>query len=136
MTETASRTQAAQQPLVVFDGDCAFCTASVGFIRERIGPDVEFAPWQRLDLAALGLTEQQVETAVQWIDGDKGRASGARACALLLRRAAQPWRAVGTIMLIPPVSWFAAALYPPRRQESAAPTRRHPGLRLPSPKQD
>ncbi|WP_330185843.1 DUF393 domain-containing protein [Nocardia sp. NBC_01503] len=42
---------------------------------------------------------------------DSSRASGARAGALLLRRAAQPWRAVGAIMLNPPISWLAAALY-------------------------
>ncbi|MGW4125821.1 thiol-disulfide oxidoreductase DCC family protein [Nocardia sp. NPDC004711] len=111
MTDSIFTTQTAARPLVVFDGDCAFCTASVDRIRNRIRPDVEFVPWQRLDLPALGLTEQQVESAVQWIDGEGGRASGARAGALLLRRAAQPWRAVGTIMLIPPVSWLAAMVY-------------------------
>ncbi|MEV0247401.1 DUF393 domain-containing protein [Nocardia sp. NPDC050712] len=96
---------------MIFDGDCAFCTSSVDFIRARIRPDIDFSPWQRLDLAALGLTEQQAQTAVQWIDGTDGRASGARAFALLLRRASLPWRAVGTIMLVPPINWLAAALY-------------------------
>ncbi|WP_330180943.1 DUF393 domain-containing protein [Nocardia sp. NBC_01503] len=61
MTESAFTPQSARRPLVVFDGDCAFCTASVDFIRHRIGPDVDFTPWQRIDLPALGLTEQQVE---------------------------------------------------------------------------
>ncbi|MFE9577327.1 thiol-disulfide oxidoreductase DCC family protein [Nocardia sp. NPDC006044] len=99
------------RPLVIFDGDCAFCTSSVDFIRDRIRPDIDFAPWQRLDLVALGLTRHQVEKAVQWIDGAGSRASGARAFALLLRRASRPWRAVGALMLIPPINWLAAALY-------------------------
>ncbi|MFC9439000.1 thiol-disulfide oxidoreductase DCC family protein [Nocardia sp. NPDC057030] len=99
------------RPLVIFDGDCAFCTSSVDFIRTRIRPDVDFAPRQRLDLAALGLTEDQAEQAVQWIDGAGSRAAGARAFALLLRRATRPWRAVGALMLVPPVSWLAAGLY-------------------------
>ncbi|MFE3190320.1 thiol-disulfide oxidoreductase DCC family protein [Nocardia sp. NPDC059240] len=111
MTGSVGFTGTTGRPLVVFDGDCAFCTASVERIRERIRPEVEFVAWQRLDLAALGLTEQQVESAVQWIDGDGGRAAGARAGALLLRRAALPWRVVGTVMLIPPVSWVAAGVY-------------------------
>ncbi|CAM4508128.1 DUF393 domain-containing protein [Nocardia ninae] len=109
---SASATPAATaRPVVIFDGDCAFCTSSVDFIRARIRPDVDFAPWQRLDLAALGLTEHQAEKAVQWIDGAENRASGARAFGLLLRRASRPWRAVGTLMLIPPINWLADALY-------------------------
>ncbi|WP_067574843.1 thiol-disulfide oxidoreductase DCC family protein [Nocardia acidivorans] len=109
MTESAFTTRAARPP-VVFDGDCAFCTTSVNFIRDRIKPDVDFAAWQRLDLPALGLTREQTENAVQWIDGGT-RASGARAGALLLRRADPPWRALGTLMLIQPISWLAAAAY-------------------------
>lgn len=132
--ESAFSAPVFERPLVVFDGDCAFCTASVDRIRDRIRPDVDFIPWQRLDLPALGLTEQQVESAVQWIDGEGGRASGARAGALLLRRAARPWRAVGRLMLIPPISWIAAALY----RIVAANRHRLPGgtpaCALPSPK--
>ncbi len=111
MMESVFGLRSAARPLVVFDGDCAFCTASVDRIRNRIRPDVEFVPWQRLDLPALGLTEEQVENAVQWIGSDGGRASGARAGAMLLRRAARPWRLLGTVMLIPPFSWVAAVVY-------------------------
>lgn len=110
MTTSASTPRQFSRPLVVFDGDCAFCTTSVHVIRDRIKPEADFVPWQRLDLTSLELTEEQVERAVQWLDDD-GRASGAKAVALLLQRAARPWRAVGRIMMLPPFSWLAAAVY-------------------------
>ncbi|MFI6172162.1 DCC1-like thiol-disulfide oxidoreductase family protein [Nocardia sp. NPDC051052] len=97
--------------LLVFDGDCAFCTSSVDTIRARIRPDVDFEPWQWLELSELGLTEEQVDRSVQWLNGEGGRASGAKAFAKVLLHAAWPWRIAGMIMLVPPVSWLAGAVY-------------------------
>ncbi|MCK9896257.1 thiol-disulfide oxidoreductase DCC family protein [Frankia sp. AgB32] len=99
------------RPLVVFDGDCGFCTTSVRVIRERIRPAVDFEAWQRLDLTAVGLTVDEVTRAVQWVGPDGTRASGAAAFARLLGRAARPWRMVGRVLRMPPVSWIAAGSY-------------------------
>lgn len=101
------------RPLLVFDGDCGFCSGSVGVLRDRIGPDVDFEPWQRLDLAALGLTQEQVTRSVWLVEGAGAapRSSGAAAFARVLLRAARPWRVVGRLLLLPPVSWCAAAVY-------------------------
>jgi predicted DCC family thiol-disulfide oxidoreductase YuxK len=107
---TATR-RTAGRPLLVYDGDCAFCTRAVNVIRDRIAPDVDFEPWQRLPLSELGLTERQVDRAVQWIGTDGGRASGATAFAHMLLRAGRPWRVAGRLMAAPPVSWLAAAVY-------------------------
>ena len=46
-------------PVLVFDGDCAFCSTSARFVSERLRrspADYAVEPWQRLDLDALGLT--------------------------------------------------------------------------------
>ncbi|THJ75198.1 thiol-disulfide oxidoreductase DCC family protein, partial [Candidatus Frankia alpina] len=105
----AQRGQA--RPLLVYDGDCAFCTRCVEAIRARIRPAVDFRPWQELDLPGLGLTEQQVGRAVQWIGAESSRASGAAAFARVLSRADRQWQLLGTVMRVPPVSWLAAAGY-------------------------
>ena len=52
---------AAPLPVLVFDGDCAFCTTSAGVITRRLRrspDDYAVQPWQHLDLDALGLTPE------------------------------------------------------------------------------
>jgi predicted DCC family thiol-disulfide oxidoreductase YuxK len=101
-------------PTLVFDGDCAFCTSSVQWIKRWCQPAVRFVPWQQLDLAAHGLTEEQVTSAVQWLRPRTSEGpvpSGAAAIGRMLLRARWPFRPVGALMLVPPVSWLAAGVY-------------------------
>ncbi len=95
---------------LVFDGDCAFCTSSVR-AAHRLGlrPDVVIA-WQFADLAALGLTEEQCASALQWVSGSRV-ASGHEAVARMMLAGPLPWRPIGLLLLTPPVSWVAARLY-------------------------
>ena len=96
---------------LVYDGDCAFCTSSVGFLRRlRLRAGIVIA-WQHADLAALGLTEQQCSAKLQWVD-DSGRiSSGHEAVARLLLASARPWRVLGALLLMPPFSWVGARVY-------------------------
>ena len=57
-------------PLLVTDGDCGFCTRSIEWGRKRIRRLPVAVPYQRADLAALGLDEAACRTAVQFVDGD------------------------------------------------------------------
>lgn len=95
---------------LVYDGDCAFCTSAVNAMtKAHLSADV-MVPWQRADLAALGLTEAQCRDAVQLVE--PGRISaGHRAFGRLLLQAALPWRPLGALVLLPPFSWLAAWLY-------------------------
>jgi predicted DCC family thiol-disulfide oxidoreductase YuxK len=104
-------TGAGGRPLLVYDGDCAFCTRSVLWIQRRIAPAVDFAPWQGLDLAGLGLTRGQVDKAVQWVGPGGERAAGARAFARVLGRAGRWSRIGGRLLALPPASWIAAGGY-------------------------
>lgn len=104
---------AVTEPTLVFDGDCGFCTSSVRWLERRCRPAVAFVPWQRLDLEANGLTRDEVTRAVQWLPASPAAPvrSGAAAAARTLLRSRWPWRAVGALMLVPPISWIAAAAY-------------------------
>ena len=110
---TAVRRPAAVLPTLVFDGDCGFCTASVHLLESWCRPAARVVPWQMLDLAAHGLTEQQVSRAVQWlpVSADAPIRSGAAAVARVLLRSRWPWRPIGALMLVPPISWLAAGAY-------------------------
>jgi predicted DCC family thiol-disulfide oxidoreductase YuxK len=99
-----------QRPVLVYDGDCAFCT-SCARVLERIGPDAEIVPWQLTDLAELGITEQQAADAVQWVEVDGTVRSGHEAIAAILTTAAAIWRVIGRVMLLPVISWTAAKVY-------------------------
>lgn len=98
-------------PILVYDGDCGFCSACVRLIRRRIHPGVRAVPWQRTDLSQLGATRQQAERAVLWVSRDGSIHAGAMAIAHLLLDAGAPWAQVGAAIRIPPIRWFAAGTY-------------------------
>lgn len=96
-------------PVLVFDGDCGFCTRSAEFGRRHLGVDI--VAWQRADLDALALTEAECEQAVQWVAGDGQVSSGAAAVAAALRTGRWWWRALGVTLSLPGVRWVAARVY-------------------------
>ncbi|GGK30404.1 hypothetical protein GCM10010124_23980 [Pilimelia terevasa] len=97
--------------LLVYDGDCGFCTRCVEFARAQVRPQVRMAPWQQLDLAAWGLTRAQCLAAAQWCGTDGGRAAGPVAIAHALRTAPNWWRHVGALLAAAPVRWLAWPVY-------------------------
>ncbi len=98
-------------PTLVYDGDCAFCSACARFIERRIPTRATLVPWQFADLAALGLTRAQVEEAVQWVEDDGTVASGPDAVALLLRDAGRLWEVPGRALQLGPVRLAAWPAY-------------------------
>ncbi len=102
--------EADARPVLVFDGDCAFCTNCVRGL-ERIGPRARIVAWQLTDLPALGLTEEQAAAAVQWVGIDGSVRGGHEAIAAALVSAGGPWRRLGQLLLAPGVTWIAARAY-------------------------
>ncbi|GAA3147906.1 DCC1-like thiol-disulfide oxidoreductase family protein [Planomonospora alba] len=96
--------------MLIYDGDCAFCTASVRFAERWIGVRARVTPWQLADLPALGTTAERADREVLWIE--HGRVyGGAQAAARLLVAAGGPWRALGHALRVPPLRWAAHGLY-------------------------
>jgi predicted DCC family thiol-disulfide oxidoreductase YuxK len=109
MDENA-RMSGRELPVLVFDGDCAFCTNCARFL-ERIGPDAEIVAWQLADLAELGITAEQASDAVQWVEVDGAVRSGHEAIAAVLSTAGPIWKLFGRLILLPGVSWLTARAY-------------------------
>jgi predicted DCC family thiol-disulfide oxidoreductase YuxK len=97
-------------PVLVYDGDCAFCSSSARFLA-RIGPDAEIVAWQQTDLDALGLTEEAASAAVQWVEIDGTVRSGHEAIAAALRSAGGVWAPISRVLLAPGISPIAAGAY-------------------------
>ena len=98
-------------PVLLFDGDCAFCTAAVEWAQRWIQPHVPMVAWQFVDLAALGLTPEQCQTSIQWVRAPGSAATEAVAAAELLRSGSAPWPLVGRVMAAKPVIGVANAAY-------------------------
>jgi len=94
--------------VLIFDGDCGFCTASARWIEERGAP---VAAWQTLELDEYPLTVAEVDQAAWWIDASGERRRGHLAIGHALIAAGGAWRLIGVLLLNPPVSWLARPVY-------------------------
>lgn len=105
-----ARADVALQPLLVFDGDCGFCTACTDWLAARLARQVRIEPYQVLDLGDLGLAEADVSHYAWWLDGEI-RARGHRAIGHALRACRAPWPLLGRLILTPPFSWLGRPVY-------------------------
>jgi len=90
--------------VLVYDGDCGFCTSAARWAGG------ERAAWQELGagrLARLGLTVEEARDAAWWVD-ETGRYRGH----LAIGHALAERSPLGRALLVPPLSWLGAAVYP------------------------
>jgi predicted DCC family thiol-disulfide oxidoreductase YuxK len=99
------------QSLLVYDGDCGFCTSAVKIAQRRIGSPAEMQPWQRLDLGALGLDRTQCDESVQYRNRDGIWFSAGRAVAEILRESPRPWSWLGQLAKLPGIAWLNEQIY-------------------------
>ncbi len=100
-----------KRPILVFDGDCGFCTMSVDFMKRWIRPRAQIVAWQFADLDELGLTQDQCTQAVQWVPASGPVSSGAAAVADALRASPVPWPVVGVVLAAPVMRTVADRVY-------------------------
>ncbi|OKK16033.1 thiol-disulfide oxidoreductase [Streptomyces sp. CB00455] len=99
------------RPVLVYDGDCGFCTASARAARRRLDPSCEFTPWQRADLHSLGVSQARAEYEALWVTPGGQVYGGAQAVAKLLLRTGGAWAVVGAVLTLAPVRWIAHGVY-------------------------
>ncbi|EST20138.1 hypothetical protein N566_28305 [Streptomycetaceae bacterium MP113-05] len=97
--------------LLVYDGDCGFCTTAVGFVRRRLRPRCTAAPWQFTDLAALGVTEERVQYEVLWVTPVGTVYGGAEAVAKILLNSRGAWPVAGAVLMLPGLRWAVRGAY-------------------------
>ncbi|MGO4690942.1 thiol-disulfide oxidoreductase DCC family protein [Glaciibacter sp. 2TAF33] len=98
-------------PLLIFDGDCGFCTTAVDRLARSLPAMPAAAPYQWIDLEPHGLTEADGASMV-WLVTEGRQYGGATAVAALLRH--QPsaaLRFLGWLATVPPWSLGADAAY-------------------------
>lgn len=97
--------------VLIFDGDCGFCTTTANYIKANSSVEIDVQPWQWLELADYGLTKEQASAKVQMVVNGKNFA-GHKAFAKMLRIQKQWWfKVLGALIVIPPFSWGARVAY-------------------------
>lgn len=98
--------------LLIYDGDCGFCTATAGWIERRLPDGAQVSPWQALNIADFDLTEDDVSTAAYWVDPGGRAHRGEDGIALSLVAAGGFWGLLGRLMRKSPFRQMARVLYP------------------------
>lgn len=101
----------AEKSFLIWDGDCAFCARSVQFIQRRMRTSANIVEHQKADLKVLGLTTEQCNQALQWVNSDGRIRSGSRAVAELLKTANGVWPVFGVLIDLPVIRLFSSAIY-------------------------
>jgi predicted DCC family thiol-disulfide oxidoreductase YuxK len=91
----------ADAAVLIFDGDCGFCSACVRWGFRNLDTMPEAVPLQLAALDQLGVTRPEAEGAV-WLVETSGRHRGHLAVAALLRmQRSRFWRVIGWVMRQP-----------------------------------
>jgi predicted DCC family thiol-disulfide oxidoreductase YuxK len=101
----------AKESLLIFDGDCGFCTTAVGWLRQHLPAMPEATPYQWADLAAYGLTTAEASAKLQMVVNGRAYAGHLAVSAMLRHQPSAPWRFAGWLLASPPFSPIAAAGY-------------------------
>lgn len=100
-----------REALLVFDGDCGFCSAYARWATTRLGDAATVVAWQHIgSLATVGLDRQDVECAAWWIESGQ-RWAGGDAIARSLIAMHGPWRSLGWMLRVWPISATARLVY-------------------------
>jgi predicted DCC family thiol-disulfide oxidoreductase YuxK len=109
---TGTVTTEVEPPVLLFDGDCAFCSSAARWLQRRVATPTRLVAWQLTDIEALGATEAEVDEAVVMVGVDLLRTHGPEAIASLLRTSTSgAWRGVGAVLSLRPVLAVAWPVY-------------------------
>jgi predicted DCC family thiol-disulfide oxidoreductase YuxK len=100
--------------MLIFDGDCGFCTTVAQWAERGWRTTAEKQPWQTLGslrLAEFGLTTDQAQAMVWWVDPAGHPVGGHRAIAEALKEGTGWRRVLGSMILLPPAVWLAPIAY-------------------------
>lgn len=98
-------------PVLLMDGDCAFCQASVAWLDKRGLLGVPAVPWQGVDVAALGVGTDRLAKEVVLVRPDGSTLGGARALAAAARAGTSPAAPLARLVDARPVRPLAALVY-------------------------
>lgn len=96
-------------PLLIFDGDCGFCTSAVDALQKQMRTKFETIPYQFADLEKYHLTteecSQRIYLIVNTAEDTEKQYSGHKAISKIWRIQANIlWKALGWFIIIPGIN--------------------------------
>ena len=101
---------AVKTPLMIFDGDCAFCSSSARVLRKLTKNNLPIEPYQFLKLSDYDLNEELTSKAVYYVTSQESYA-GAKAIARFLLDSKTPWALLGFLLNLPVIISIAELVY-------------------------
>lgn len=98
-------------PVLLYDGDCGFCTRTITTLLAAPRRSVNVRMWQETDLELFGTDESRATREMLWVRRDGRVTGGAMAFADLFRHLGGPWRVPDVLLRTPPTRWIAAGVY-------------------------
>lgn len=98
-------------PVLLFDGDCGFCSASIDWLRARRLLGYPARPWQRVPAGQLPVGRERLDNEVVLIRPGHPPVGGADALAAAVGAAPSRLRVVGAVVGRAPARHVARAVY-------------------------
>lgn len=77
--------------LLIYDGDCGFCTSTAAWMQARFVDGIRVESWQSVEMADFGLTDQNGQESSWWIDDEGSAVGGAQGIGWALRSTKPAW---------------------------------------------
>ncbi|MFG3226266.1 thiol-disulfide oxidoreductase DCC family protein [Kitasatospora sp. NPDC048194] len=113
-----------KDPVLVFDGDCAFCSSCARWAERYLRQTLASGGWEAVPFQFAGLAEldalaggrgevsaERAEREVLWVTPAGRVYGGAQAVARLLMRSGGAWAYLGAVLTLAPVRPVAALVY-------------------------
>ncbi len=97
--------------VLIFDGDCSFCSSCVDWLESNLPAMPAAVPFQWADLDAYGLSLAEAQSQVWLITPERHYGGAAAVTAMLRHQPESVYRFLGWILQAPPLSWLADAAY-------------------------
>jgi predicted DCC family thiol-disulfide oxidoreductase YuxK len=101
----------AKKPILIFDGDCGFCTTTANWIHKNSLITIEVQPYQWAKLEDFGLTAEEAADKVQLVAEGKVFAGHHCMAKLLLMQPNVLLKFLGAVMVAPGVDPISAKFY-------------------------
>ena len=92
--------------VLIFDGDCGFCTTTANYIVKKSKVAIKATPWQYQDFSGLPVTKEQCADQVYLLVDDKAY-GGHLAFGMILKVQSNPiYKTLGSVINSPALAWI------------------------------
>src|SRR5436305_13967591 len=103
--------RAGERPVMIYDGDCAFCRARVEGWREAVGSQIDFVPFQEAAAKLPQIPEREFRRAVHFIDAGGRVSRGAEAVFRAMASCGRKRLLLWLYVSLPPFAFAAELVY-------------------------